>query len=263
MSDSLWTEPVPVGYRRNERGDLVHARNVSVRDLDVDKMVQKIHGFGADLSEQMARYREYTMTDILELADRIVTQYGGKVGGRQGNITLTSFDGCLRVQLAQAQVVEVGPEIIAVQSIIDQCIEEWGKHSSVNLRALVEQALAPNADGQVRVSELLRLRRVQIDDAKWRQVQAAIADALRPRGRAEYIRLYRRSTPDERWQPVALSLATVGPAAAAADNPTGVLYRRLESALAHARLSGLKERAIQKLMQCARKGEPPEAMADE
>ena len=260
---SIWDEPVPTGYRRNDRGDLVRELNISGRDLDMDQVTLKIHGFAVDLSEQMGRFRDHTMTDIVQFADRVVEQYGGKIGGRHGNIQLTSFCGCYKVQLAQAQVVEVGPEIAAVQALVNECLDEWGKHSSVNLRALVDAAFRPGADGKLSVSALLKLKQVDIDDPTWRSAQCAIGDALRPRGRAEYIRIYRRSNPQQPWQQVPLDLARVTTPASSTDGSApAVLYRRIGSAIQHARLCGLKEREIQRVIKLSRTGAPVEAVPE-
>ena len=255
-TESIWQEAVPPGYRRNERGDLVRETNISERDRDMDTVVDRIFQYGTDLSRQMGRYRDYTLADIMGFAGRVTAEYGGRIGGRKGNITLTSFDGCRRVQLAQATFVEAGPEITAVQAIIDECIEDWGRHSSINLRALVDAAFAPGPDGLISVTALVRLRQIEIEDDRWREAQRAIGDALRPRSRAEYIRLYHRDTPDSSWQPVPLDLARV----TSPDTPPGseapdVLWRRIQSACQHARLAGLKERDIQRVLQAARKGQ--------
>ena len=255
-TESIWQEAVPPGYRRNERGDLVRETNISERDRDMDTVVDRIFQYGADLSKQMGRYRDYTLGDIMRFAERVVGEYGGKIGGRKGNITLTSFDGCRRVQLAQATFIETGPEVAAVQAIIDECIEDWGRHSSINLRALVDAAFSPGPDGLISVTALIRLRQIEIDDARWREAQRAISNALRPRSRAEYIRIYHRTTPDDSWTPVPLDLARV----TSPDTPPGseapdVLWRRIQSACQHARLAGLKERDIQRVLQAARKGE--------
>ena len=254
-TETIWQEPIPPGYRRNERGDLVRESNISSRDRDMDTVVDRIYQYGLDLSKQMGRYRDYTLSDIMGYAARVVGEYGGRIGGRKGNITLTSFSGCRRVQLSQQTYVEVGPEITAVQALIDQCIEEWGRHSSVNLRALVDAAFSPGPDGLISVTALVRLRQVEIDDDRWRAAQRAISDALRPRSRAEYIRLYHRDTPDSSWQPVPLDLARV----TSPDIPPGseapdVLWRRIQSACQHARLAGLRERDIQRVLQAARQG---------
>ena len=245
-----WDEPVPKGYRRNHNGDLVREANVSATDQDMDSVVQTIFGFGRALSAQMFRFRSHTLNDISAFVDRVVSGYGGKFKGRKGNLSLTSFDGRKRVQIAVAEQISIGPEVEAAQAIVEACIDDWSKRGNLKLRALVDQAFKPDAAGRLSVSQLLRLRRVQIDDARWRQVQDAISDALRPIGKSEYVRLYQRSTPEQPWQQLPLNLATVRRQEDSA-TPAEQLKLRLCSALAEARHLGLAETAIKEALQVA------------
>ena len=256
MTEIDWTTPAPKGYWRDARGNLVHERNITPVDRDMDATVRRIHGFGTPLSEQMWRFRDYTMTDIAEFAGRVVEHYGGRLRGRKGNLQLTTFDGCARVNLAQAERVAVGPEITAAQALIEQCVETWSERSNLKLRALVDQAFVAGPDGTVSVTNLLRLRRIQIDDEHWERAQDAIADALRPAGKAEYIRLYRRDHPGQEWAQVPLHLATVTrPCEPVARGAPDILKRRVRSAIDEARGAGMAEGAIMEVLREAKRRE--------
>lgn len=256
MSGIDWNAVVPKGYWRDARGNLVHEANVRPVDRDMDEVVRRIHGFGAPLSEQMWRFRNYTMGDIAAFADRVVERYGARKGGRKGNLQLMTYDGCLRVNLAQAERIAAGPEIVAAQALVEECVERWSSGSRRELRALINQAFVAGEDGMVSVAALLRLRGIEIDDDGWRRAQDAIADALRPAGKAEYIRLYRRETPAEPWQPVSLHLATVAkPAEPAPRTASEVLERRVRSAIDEARAAGMKEGVIMEVLREAKRRE--------
>ena len=260
MTGIDWSAAVPRGYWRDARGNLVHESNVRPVDRDMDEVARRIHGFGLPLSEQMWRFRAYTMSDIAAFADRVVERYGARRGGRRsgrkGNLQLMTFDGRLKVNLAQAERIAIGPEIVAAQALVEECIERWASGSRRELRALVDQAFAVGEDGTVSVAALLRLRRVEIDDDGWRRAQDAIADALRPAGKAEYIRLYRRETPVEPWQPVSLHLATVTrPAEPALRSAPEILDRRVRSAIDEARAAGMREGAIMETLRGAKRRE--------
>lgn len=259
-----WAAPVPKGYWRDAKGNLVHERNVRETDRDMDAVVRRIHGFGEPLSEQMWRFRDHTTADIAAFADRVVERYGGKIGGRKGNIQLLTFDGCRRVLLAQADRIAVGPEIVAAQALVEACVARWAAGSRRELRALVDQAFVAREDGTVSVAELLRLRRVEIDDAEWRTCQDAIADALRPTGKAEYIRLYRRANPTEPWQQVPLHLATVTrPAEPVGHGAPDVLARRVRSAIDEARAAGMREGEIMEVLKEAKRRTAAERPGEE
>ena len=251
-----FSEAPPKGYWRNARGDLVHQANVRPLDQDMDGVVRKIHAFGGALSAQMWRFRAHTMDDIYGLVERAVESYGGKLGGRKGNLTLTSFDGLRKVVLAQADRIAVGPEIIAAQALVEECLDDWAAQCNLKLRALLEQSFRPDATGQVSVPQLLRLRRIHIDDPRWRQLQAAISDALRPEGKAEYVRLYARETPADPWGPVPLHLATVRrPDDETPSDPVEILRARARAAIDEARCAGLGEGLIRDTLLAAKRRE--------
>ena len=244
MNEIDWTAPAPPGYWRDGRGNLVHERNVSDTDRDMDATVRKIHGFGQALSGQLWRFRAHSLDDIYGFAARVVERYGGRVGGRKGNIRIRTFDDCLKVELAQAEYVDVGPEIAAAQALFTECIDEWAKRSSVNIKSLVAQAFSVDATGRMSVAQLLRLRRVHIDDDRWRAAQRALMDALRPTGKVEYLRLYERDNPLADWRAVPLHLATATAPPAAEETPEQVLERRVRSAVEEARHHGLSQGAM-------------------
>ena len=262
MSDNT---PTPPGYWKNAKGDLIREANVPDRERDMDAVVRKIHGFGADLSATMWRFREYTMRDIALFCERIIQEYGGTPRGKKGNVSLTSFDGTMRVQLAIADVIDIGPEIQAAQNLIEECIDEWSKNAAINLRALVRQAFQADSCGRLSVAQLLNLRRIEIDDAKWRQAQAAITDALRPGGRAEYVRIYTRAAPTDPWQQMPLHLAQVrSPQEAGEATPDESLAMRVRSAVAEARYRGLKQGEIRQIVnEACGKPKAPEASETE
>lgn len=212
-SSDIWSAPIPAGYRRNHRGD------------------------------------------ILELRERILERYGGKLGGKRGNITITSFDGCRMVRLQQAEHIDVGPEVEAAQALVDECLEEWSERSNLNLRALVKAAFRPAADGRVSATKLLAVRRVEIDDDRWRRAQEAIADAMRPKTRSEYVRLYRRDTPDCEWRQVSLHLATVRPPAEPPAAPSERLALRVRGAISRALRDGVSRRDIRAALTAERDAE--------
>ena len=54
---------------------------------------------------------------------------------------------------------------------------------------------------------IVELRRVEIDDPRWRQAQRAIGDSMRMRGSKAYLRLAWRPSPEAAWRPVPIDLA--------------------------------------------------------
>ena len=265
MRDIDFDDTPPKGYWRNARGDLVHEANVTANDRDADETVRKIHGFGEDLSAQMWRFRAYTLDDVAGYVARLLERAGARGRATRGNLSIMSFDGRRKVTLSIGEYVAIGPEIVAAQALMDECLERWTKGSGREVKALIEQAFTPNAEGKLSVSELLRLRRIAIDDPQWRAMQHAIADAMRPAGTAEYVRLYRRDHPKDPWQRVSLHLAnvTAPPAETAETTPEARLERRALSAIEEARRAGMSEGAIRETLLAAKRRERAGAGAED
>src|SRR3546814_5491270 len=113
------------------KANLVPVEAIKPADLLMDETVRKITGFARDLSAQIARFKGHTFEDVNGLQALIAQEYGVTVGGRKGNITLTSFDGCEKVQVQVADLIEFGPELQAAKALVDECLSEWSADSRV------------------------------------------------------------------------------------------------------------------------------------
>ena len=202
---------VPEGYVMDHRHRLIPVEQVPETDQVVDDLVRQIVAYGVDLSEQITRYYQHCLDDISAAQEIIHERYGAPTQGRgaKGNRTYTTVDGRYRVVVQMAERVSIGPEIQAARALIDQCIAEWAEGARAEVRAIIQHAFEPDQEGRLAVGEILRLRRIEIDDERWREAQRAIADALRPSGSRQYIRLYMRADPSLDWVPIPLSLAAV------------------------------------------------------
>jgi hypothetical protein len=214
MSD-VRVENLPAGqieiagkrYMRDARGALVPAELVKPQHALEDQMVRKVMAFADDLSAQIGRFKAHTFDDLAAFQSLLEEQYGGKAGGAKGNVTFTSYDGMLKVQVQIADRLTFGAELQVAKSLIDECLTEWGAESHAAIRAIVTRAFDVGKEGQIDRNALFQLRRVDIDDHRWRQAMAAIADAIRIVGTVSYIRFYRRPAPEAPWQAVTIDLA--------------------------------------------------------
>src|SRR3546814_8463243 len=134
------------------KANLVPVEAIKPADLLMDETVRKITGFARDLSAQIARFKGHTFEDVNGLQALIAQEYGVTVGGRKGNITLTSFDGCEKVQVQVADLIEFGPELQAAKALVDKCLSEWSADSRVELRALRSEEHTSELQSQMRIS---------------------------------------------------------------------------------------------------------------
>lgn len=199
---------VPEGYMADAKGRLVPERLVKPADRLEDQTVRTIMGYAEELSAQIARFKGHTFDDVYSLIDLINEQYGVQKGGRKGNITLTTFDGCQKVQVAVADRIVFGPSLQAAKKLVDECIASWSEGAHENLRALVDEAFAVDKEGHVNRERIFGLRRLAIEDERWKRAVEAIDESVRVIGSTVYVRFYRRPAPDAPWQAVTIDLAS-------------------------------------------------------
>lgn len=208
MRIALADEPeVPEGYMADAKGRLVPERMVSGPAKLEDQLVRKMMGFALDLSAQIARFKGHCYDDIAAFMALLAGEYGATKGGIKGNCTFISFDGTMKVQVQVADHMVFGPELQVAKELIDRCISGWAQGANEAIRTLVHHAFQVDKEGRVAREPILALRRVEIDDERWKRAMQAITDSIRIVGSRQYIRFYRRSSPQGPWEAVTIDLA--------------------------------------------------------
>ncbi|MDE2577918.1 MAG: DUF3164 family protein [Hyphomicrobiales bacterium] len=195
-------------YMRDARGALVPLEAVKPMDLCIDETVRKIVDFARELSAQIARFKGHTFDDIGSLQALVEQEYGARVGrGQKGNLTLTSFDGLLKVQVQVQDQLDFGPELQAAKKLVDECLNEWAADSRAEIRALVTRAFQVDKEGRINRAEIFMLLRVAIEDARWRRAMEAVRDSIRILGSKTYVRFAERDAADAPWRSITIDLA--------------------------------------------------------
>lgn len=200
-------------YMADAKGSLVPAENVKPADKLEDETVRKIMAFARELSDRIARFRGHTFTDLGEFDALLAQEYGAARGGKRGNRTYQSFDGCMKIQVQVADFVDFGPQLQVAKTLIDECLNEWSADSRPEIQAVVTRAFNTDKEGKINRSEIFMLLRLDIKDARWLEAMRAIRDAMRITGSKQYIRFYERARPTDAWRAVTIDLAKAGGAA--------------------------------------------------
>lgn len=198
---------VPDGYMQDAAGRLVPIANVRAEDLLEDELVRAIYQRGLEVRELLRQLRASAFEEIAIFQALLAEKHGATVGGPKGNLTLSSFDGRLRVQVAVGDNITFGPELATAKSLIDECLEEWCEGGDPNIKAVVNDAFDVRKEGKVQVGQILRLRRLNIDHPTWQRAMTAIADAIRIDSTSSYVRLYDRPWHDAPHQLLQLNIA--------------------------------------------------------
>ena len=194
-------------YLRDAKGALVPIAGVKAADLLMDETVRAILDQARSLSALISAFKADTFDSVGALQALIAQNYGATIGGKKGNITLMSFDGCQKVQVQVADLLEFGPELQAAKLLIDECLTEWAVGSAMELRSLVNRVFQVDKQGQINRAELFMLLRVEIADERWLKAMDAIRDSIRVIGSRTYVRFYDRETPEAPWRAVSIDLA--------------------------------------------------------
>lgn len=195
-------------YMRDTRGALMPLEMVKTADRLQDEVVRKVMGYAEPLQAELARFREHTFDDVDNFVALLEQEHGAKRGGAKGNVTLTTYDGLMKVTVAVADIITFGPELQVAKSLIDECVREWSADGRVEVRALIERVFNVDKGGLVDKSALLQLTRIAIEDARWVKAMKAIRESFRPIGTKRYVQIHRRSRPDGKWNLVSLDMAS-------------------------------------------------------
>lgn len=194
-------------YMTDSKGALVPVELVKPADQLIDDQVRKIMGHADELSAQISRFKQHTLTDVADLLAVLFQDYGTRLGGEKGNVTLTSFDGTLQVRLQVQERLTFGPELQAAKANVDAYLTELTEESGPELRGIVHHAFRTDQAGLINRAELFRLLRYEIADDRWQAAMRAIKDSIRVEGTKEHVRFYRRPDAKSAWKAVTIDVA--------------------------------------------------------
>lgn len=199
---------IPDGYREDRNGRLVPENQIKAIDRQRDELVQEKIVRALALREQLRAFKRGAFDDIAAFVQLSAEQYGARLGGDKGNVTLLSFDGRYKLIRAIQDSITFDERLQAAKALIDECLNDWTEGARAELRTLVNNAFRVDQDGNIKTGEVLSLRRLKFDDPRWQKAMTAISDAVTVVGSKTYVRFYER---DERgqYQPISLDIAGV------------------------------------------------------
>lgn len=200
---------IPDGYRKNAQGHLIPESLIKPIDLERDRLVAELVGGAKALSSQMEVFKAKVFGDFGAFVQLSAEEYHSKVGGKKGNVTLFSFDGRYKVQIANADRVAFDERLQAAKALIDECIAAWSAGSSPEIIALVQQAFKTDREGNLNTGRILELRRMEIKEERWQQAMKAIGESVQVIGSKQYVRFYERVGETDQYVPISLDMATV------------------------------------------------------
>lgn len=204
---------IPEGYRQDAQGRLWPESQLRPIDRARDELVQELVRRALPLRASLIDYRAQAFADIAAFVELSAEQYGAKLGGNKGNVTLLSFDGRYKIVRAIAEQMVFDERLQAAKELIDACLREWTDGARAEISMLVQDAFRVDGTGNIRTGSVLGLRRLQIEDGRWQTAMQAIGEAVQVVGSKTYLRLYERDA-NGQYQPISLDIASVDAAGA-------------------------------------------------
>jgi len=200
---------IPEGFRMDAQGRLVPESMLKPIDLERDRLVLEVVEKSKALSKALADFKAQVFGDIEALVTLSAEQYGAKLGGRKGNISLLSIDGRFKVQRAIAENIQFDERLQAAKGLIDECLHEWTTGARPEIVTLVNDAFRVDQAGNIRTGSVLALRRLQIEDERWQRAMQAIGEAVQVVNTKSYVRVYERVGDSDQYQAIPLDIAGV------------------------------------------------------
>lgn len=203
------TNNIPDGFRLNASGHLVPEDQISDQDKLRDQVARDLAAQAAALTAALRAFKTKALADIDDLVRISAERYGANLGGRKGNVTVTTFDGRYRVSRSVAERIAFSEEIEAAKELINSCILRWSEGGNANIRVLVDRAFRTDTRGQLKTAAILDLLRVEIDDPEWQAAMDALRDSIQVTGTAVYVRVHERVGNGDQYRQVPLDIAGV------------------------------------------------------
>lgn len=199
---------IPEGFMKDAKGHLVPLELVKPIDLARNDLVLELVNKALRVTSVLAAFKAEAFGDIKAFVDMSAEQYGAKLGGKKGNVTLMSFDGQFKVVQAAQDSIRFDERLQAARALIDECLAEWTQDARSEVRAIVNEAFRADKQGEISTGRVLALRRMDIQDGRWQRAMEAIGDAVQVVGSKSYIRVYRRVGESDQYTPIPLDIAS-------------------------------------------------------
>lgn len=196
-------------YLKDHKGRLNPIERVKEIDLLRNDLVNQITSAAEQLNQTIADFKNKAFRDIYAFVELSLEKYGTKRGGTKGNLSLISYDGSMRITVAIAECITFDERLQAAKALIDECLIDWMEGGKQELRAIVMDAFDIDKQGNINVKKILNLRRIHIEDERWKRAMDAISDSLQVVGSKSYIRIYKRIPNTEEFVQIPLDISAI------------------------------------------------------
>jgi len=209
MTTETTETPIPEGYMEDGRGRLIRVEQVSEYDKLKNETIENIFGHTRRVQQDIKDFKTDTMGDVYALMEVAAEKYNAKLGGKKGNVSIVSYDGRKKIQIAVNETLTFDERLQVAKELVDECLIEWTQDSRTEIKTLVTSAFEVDKQGNISTSKVMSLLKLDIRDAKWQDAMNALNDSLSVLCSKKYIRFYQRDSFDAKWQAIPLDIAAL------------------------------------------------------
>lgn len=169
-----------------------------------DELARKIYGGAVSVNASMSRFKSQSLSEIQAYLDLLTDNYGAKrVEIENGVAPIRTIDGRYEISVTPNRKAVATPEITAAKSLLDEWLEETGAGEPI--AGIIRDAFGLGDSGVLRVSELLRLQRRNVDHPKWVQAMDLLRRGMEVVCDGIALRCYEVTSTDKVMVPLRMS----------------------------------------------------------
>jgi hypothetical protein len=172
------TKKIPDGYLQDARGRLTPVDTVSEQDLRRDALAKELVSEALVLEELIASKRQSMQARVDAYLDWLKAEKKVRREKWKGNIQLDSYDGSMRIDRRVNEVLGFNETLQLAKTMLDEWFNEKLEDGDQDLRTAVMGAFNVDQKGRVNKSQILKILRYDIKDAKWKKAMALIREAM-------------------------------------------------------------------------------------
>lgn len=185
--------PVPEEYIRPED---------KKRDKLVESILKRVSRLSAKLESEKAEIVEAIEKYLNELAKDNKVREGWK-----GNILLYNFSQNLCIERRIDESISFDERLQMVKTTIDRWISQKLKDTDPTLSKVIAQAFSVDKQGRINTAMLLKLKRIDIQDAEWKKAMQLLDDSVFVKSSKMALRFRQKGseTPEGGWNEISLN----------------------------------------------------------
>jgi len=205
MTEQLEQQEKPT-FLLNNRGFQTPINEIKPQDLLKNDLVIKLANEAKVLSKAHADFKSNVFSEVNDLISLVAGEYNAVIGGAKGNVSLTSYDQKLRIQIGIADQISFGSEIHVAKQLITEVIEDELADTSSFIAQLMRDAFEADKQGQYNKNRILALRKYRDSNKteKWEMAMKALDEAIIASDSKTYITSHERNIQGA-WVPITLA----------------------------------------------------------